>query len=128
MQDRGLSDAYIDREGNVIGVRKGTGDGPTFLIAAHLDTVFPEGTDTKVELRGGRYFAPGIGDDSRGLAAILSVISALEESGIETTGDIMFAGNVGEEGRGDLRGVRQSFVITLTSMVLCPSMVRACEG
>ena len=109
MQDRGLSDAYIDREGNVIGVRKGTGDGPTFLIAAHLDTVFPEGTDTKVELRGGRYFAPGIGDDSRGLAAILSVISALEESGIETTGDIMFAGNVGEEGRGDLRGVKAIF-------------------
>jgi len=109
MQDRGLSDAYIDREGNVIGVRKGTGDGPTFLIAAHLDTVFPEGTDTKVELRGGRYLAPGIGDDSRGLAAILSVISALEESGIETTGDIMFAGNVGEEGRGDLRGVKAIF-------------------
>ena len=109
MQDRGLSDAYIDSEGNAIGVRKGVGDGPTILIAAHLDTVFPDGTDTTVELRGGRYFAPGIGDDSRGLAAILSVISALEESGIETTGDIMFAGNVGEEGRGDLRGVKAIF-------------------
>ena len=109
MQDRGLSDAYIDSEGNAIGVRKGVSDGPTILIAAHLDTVFPDGTDTTVELRGGRYFAPGIGDDSRGLAAILSVISALEESGIETTGDIMFAGNVGEEGRGDLRGVKAIF-------------------
>ena len=109
MQDRGLSDAYIDSEGNAIGVRKGVSDGPTILIAAHLDTVFPDGTDTTVELRGGRYFAPGIGDDSRGLAAILSVISALEESDIETTGDIMFAGNVGEEGRGDLRGVKAIF-------------------
>lgn len=105
----GLADAYIDTEGNVIGIRRGSGDGPTILIAAHLDTVFPEGTDTKVELRGGRYFAPGIGDDTRGLAALLSVIQAFEETDIETVGDIIFAGNVGEEGRGDLRGVKALF-------------------
>ena len=105
----GLADAYIDSEGNALAIRHGTGDGPTILIAAHLDTVFPEGTDTRVELRGGRYFAPGIGDDTRGLAALLSVIQALEDSGIETVGDIIFAGNVGEEGRGDLRGVKALF-------------------
>ena len=109
MHARGLSDAYIDSEGNVLGIRKGTGGGPTFLIAAHLDTVFPEGTDTRVELRGGRYYAPGIGDDTRGLAALLSVIDVLNESKINTVGDIIFAGNVGEEGRGDLRGIKAIF-------------------
>ena len=86
MKTRGLVDAYIDSEGNAIGIRKGTGAGPTFLIAAHLDTVFPEGVDTTVELRNGRYYAPGIGDDTRGLAALLSVIDALNQSGLETVG------------------------------------------
>lgn len=105
----GMSNAYIDTEGNVITVREGAGDGPTFLIAAHLDTVFPEGVDTTVELRGGRYYAPGIGDDTRGLAAMLSLIEALNDSGIDTVGDIIFAANVGEEGRGDLRGIKAIF-------------------
>ncbi|MCH7815061.1 MAG: M20/M25/M40 family metallo-hydrolase [Proteobacteria bacterium] len=109
MREIGLSDASIDAEGNVTGVRKGTGNGPTLLIAAHLDTVFPEAVDTTVELRDGRFYAPGIGDDARGLTALLSVIEVLNESGIETVGDIMFAGNVGEEGRGDLRGIKAIF-------------------
>ncbi|MFT4815887.1 MAG: tripeptide aminopeptidase [Pseudohongiellaceae bacterium] len=109
MQDRGLEDAYIDSEGNAIGIRRGNGDGPTLLIAAHLDTVFPEGVDTSIELRGGRYYAPGIGDDTRGLAAMLSIIETLNDSGIQTHGDIMFAANVGEEGRGDLRGIKAIF-------------------
>jgi tripeptide aminopeptidase len=109
MKIRGLEDAYIDSEGNAVGIRPGSGDGPTFLISAHLDTVFPEGVDTTVELRGGRYFAPGIGDDTRGLAALLSVIDALNNSNVETVGDIIFAGNVGEEGRGDLRGIKALF-------------------
>jgi tripeptide aminopeptidase len=109
MKIRGLEDAYIDSEGNAVGIRAGSGDGPTFLISAHLDTVFPEGVDTTVELRGGRYYAPGIGDDTRGLAALLSVIDALNDSNIETVGDIIFAGNVGEEGRGDLRGIKALF-------------------
>ncbi len=106
---RGLEDAYIDSEGNTVAIRRGTGEGPTLLVAAHLDTVFPEGVDTTVELRGGRYYAPGIGDDTRGLAALLSVIDAINESGINTVGDIIFSGNVGEEGRGDLRGVKALF-------------------
>ena len=109
MQRRGLHDAYIDSEGNAIGIRQGTGDGPTLLIAAHLDTVFPEGVDTTVELRGGRYYAPGIGDDTRGLTALLSVIDALNVHDLQTSGDVIFAGNVGEEGRGDLRGIKAIF-------------------
>lgn len=110
-KSRGLNNAIIDSEGNVLASRAGTGTGsrPTFLIAAHLDTVFPEGVDTTVELRGGRYYAPGIGDNTRGLAAMLSLIDVLNESGIETEGDILFAGNVGEEGRGDLRGIKALF-------------------
>lgn len=109
MQRRGLTDAYIDSEGNAIGVRPGRGTGPTLLLAAHLDTVFPESVDTTVELRGGRYYAPGIGDDTRGLTVLLSVIDTLNRSGIETEGDIIFTGNVGEEGRGDLRGIKAIF-------------------
>lgn len=109
MKERGLVDAYIDSEGNVIGIRKGRGDGPLLLIAAHLDTVFPDGVDTTVKQRDGRYYAPGIGDDTRGLATMLSVIDVLNKSSIETEGDIMFAANVGEEGRGDLRGIKAIF-------------------
>ena len=109
MRNRGLADAYIDSEGNVIGLRKGSGDGPLFVIAAHLDTVFPPETDVRVEMRDGRYYAPGIGDDGRGLTVLLSVIDAINRSGISTVGDIMFVGNVGEEGPGDLRGVKAIF-------------------
>ena len=105
----GLADARIDGEGNAIGVRRGAGGGPALLISAHLDTVFPLEVDTTVRFRDGRYYAPGIGDDSRGLAVLLAVIEVLAESGIETGADIMFAGNVGEEGRGDLRGVKAIF-------------------
>lgn len=109
LQVRGIGDAYIDAEGNAIGIRRGSGSGPTFLIAAHLDTVFPPEVDTSVELRDGRYYAPGIGDDTRGLAALLAVLDTLNTSGIDTVGDIIFAGNVGEEGRGDLRGIKAIF-------------------
>lgn len=109
LKARGLDEAYLDEEGNAIGLRKGSGNGPLLLIAAHLDTVFPEGVDTSVKERNGRFYAPGIGDDTRGLAAMLSVIDALNASGIETEADILFAGNVGEEGRGDLRGIKAIF-------------------
>lgn len=109
MQQRGLSDAYIDGEGNVIGVRKGTGDGPLLAIAAHLDTVFPMETDVTVEFRDGRYYAPGISDDGRGLTVLLTLLETLEAHAIPTVGDIMFIGNVGEEGLGDLRGIKAIF-------------------
>ena len=71
MQELGFKDAAIDAEGNVIALRKGTGGGrPRLVVSAHLDTVFPEGTDVTVKERDGRYYAPGIADDSRGLAAV----------------------------------------------------------
>ena len=105
----GLSDVQMDKEGNVFGLRPGTGKGPKLLVAAHLDTVFPEGTDVSVKEKDGKLYAPGIADDSRGLAALLAIIRAFNTSQIKTTGDIIFCGNVGEEGLGDLRGVKALF-------------------
>lgn len=105
----GLPDARIDAEGNVLALRKGSGGGPTLVVSAHLDTVFPEGTDVKVKVTDKRYAAPGIGDDARGLAAILGVIRALDEARLKTVGDIVFMGTVGEEELGDLRGVKAFF-------------------
>ncbi len=109
MRQRGLPDAFIDAEGNAVGLLRGTGDGPLFVIAAHLDTVFPLETDVSVDIRDGRYYAPGISDDGRGLTALLTLIEAITSSGIQTVGDILFVGNVGEEGPGDLRGIKAIF-------------------
>ena len=105
----GLSDARIDAEGNVIAVRKGSGNGPVLVVSAHLDTVFPEGTDVKVKVKGNRYEAPGIYDDGRGLASLLSMVRALNQTSLKTAGDIIFVGTVGEEELGDLRGVKALF-------------------
>ncbi len=102
----GLPDAYLDAEGNAIGVRKGTGAGPRLVIAAHLDTVFPEGTDVKIKERDGRLYAPGIADDSRGLAVLLSWLRVLGENKLQTVGDLIFVGDVGEEELGNLRGMK----------------------
>lgn len=109
MQAIGYNDAHIDKEGNVIAVRRGAGNGPALVVSAHLDTVFPEGTDLTIKEKDGRLYAPGIGDDTRGLAELLSMMRALNEAGIKTTGDIWFVGTVGEEGLGDLRGARALF-------------------
>ena len=105
----GFADAKVDTEGNVLAMRKGSGNGPVLVIAAHLDTVFPEGTDVKVKKQGERYSAPGIGDNGRGLAALLSVIRALNATQIKTVGDVWFVGTVGEEELGDVRGVKALF-------------------
>jgi acetylornithine deacetylase/succinyl-diaminopimelate desuccinylase-like protein len=78
-------------------------------VSAHLDTVFPEGTDVKVTRKGTRLYAPGVGDDSTGLATLLQYVRALEAGGAKTKSDIVFMGTVGEEGLGDLRGVRYFF-------------------
>jgi len=109
LRQSGLKDVTIDAEGNVIGIRKGTGLGPLVAIPAHLDTVFPEGTNVKVRREGTRLFAPGVGDDSRGLAVLLAIIRALDAAKIQTASDILFVGNVGEEGPGDLRGMKYLF-------------------
>ncbi len=111
LKDAGLEDVEMDAEGNVMGLRRGKSGGavPLLAVAAHLDTVFPEGTDVKVKRQGTRLIAPGIGDDTRGLAFLLALIRALRDAKVETAGDILFIGNVGEEGPGDLRGVRYLF-------------------
>jgi len=109
-QELGFKDASIDSEGNVIGLRKGSGGGrPKLVVSAHLDTVFPEGTDVTVREKDGVTLAPGIGDDSRGLAALLSLIGAINANEIATVGDVMFVGTVGEEELGNLRGVKALF-------------------
>ena len=110
MQELGFKAAAIDSEGNVIALRKGVGGGrPKLVVSAHLDTVFPEGTDVTVKEKDGATLAPGIGDDSRGLAALLSLIKSMNGNDITTVGDILFVGTVGEEELGNLRGVKALF-------------------
>ena len=109
-KDVGLTDVEIDQEGNVLGIRKGTaGDGKFVVISAHLDTVFPEGTDVTVKREGTKLYAPGIGDDTLSLAINLGYIRAMNAANVKTKEDILFVGTVGEEGLGDLRGVRYLF-------------------
>lgn len=105
----GLKNVRVDKAGNVLGERPGKSDSTVLVLAAHLDTVFPEGTDVKVKRDGSILKGPGIGDDCRGLAVILAVVRALNQAKIETDGTIIFVANVGEEGLGDLRGVRHLF-------------------
>jgi acetylornithine deacetylase/succinyl-diaminopimelate desuccinylase-like protein len=108
--DLGYEDAAIDAEGNVTALRPGTDpDAKLVVVSAHLDTVFPEGTDVKVRREGDRLYAPGIGDDSRGLATLLAFARALDAAKIRTRHGVLFVATVGEEGRGNLRGVRHLF-------------------
>lgn len=110
LKAHGLKDVETDTEGNVMGLRKGTsGSDRLVVISAHLDTVFPAGTNVKVKREGNVLSAPGIGDDSHSLATLLAFIRALDATGIKTKFDILFVGTVGEEGPGDLRGVRYFF-------------------
>ena len=108
LRARGL-DPQLDEVGNVLALRKGTVAGPAVVVSAHLDTVFPEGTDVKVRREGNRLHAPGVGDDSTGLATMLALIDAMNAGKVATRSDILFVGTVGEEGQGDLRGVRHLF-------------------
>ncbi len=105
----GLRNVRIDSVGNVIAERPGAGGGPTVVFSAHLDTVFPEGTDVTVRKDGAVFRAPGIGDDCRGLAEILAVARAMRDASVQTEGNVIFLANVGEEGPGNLRGVRYLF-------------------
>jgi len=105
----GVQQVRMDAEGNVIGEVRGTRPGPTVLLSSHLDTVFPEGTDVKVKRAGTRLTAPGISDDCRGLAVTLAVARTLLTSKIPFAGRVLIVGTVGEEGPGNLRGVRAIF-------------------
>ena len=117
LQALGMTNVRIDSVGNVIAERRGTGDGPTVLIEGHLDTVFPEGTSVKVKRTGTLLAGPGIGDDCRGLAVVLSVVRAFQRAKVQTAGTIYFVGDVGEEGQGNLRGTRYLFANTLKDKI-----------
>ena len=108
-REAGLQNVRIDKEGNVLGDRPGAQPRPRLVFSAHLDTVFPEGTDVKVKRDGAMLRGPGIGDDCRGLAVVLAVIRTMNQAKIQTPGTITFVGTVGEEGLGDLRGVKYLF-------------------
>jgi tripeptide aminopeptidase len=113
----GLENVHIDKAGNVIGTRPGASPHPNLVFQAHLDTVFPEGTDVKVKREGTVLKGPGIGDDCRGLVVVLSVIQAMKEAKIQTPGTITFVADTGEEGLGDLRGTKNLFEDSLKGQI-----------
>lgn len=108
-EELGLQNVRVDSIGNVIAERPGSGTGPVIIFSAHLDTVFPEATDVRVRREGTILRGPGIGDNCRGLAVLLAVARAMRAADVRTEGTIFFVANVGEEGPGNLRGVRYLF-------------------
>ena len=116
-QGLGLQNVRVDEAGNVLGDRPGAAPRPRVVIAAHLDTVFPEGTDVHVKREGATLYGPGIGDDCRGLAVLVASIRALKQANVETPGSITFVADVGEEGLGDLRGMKQLFNDTMKGQI-----------
>lgn len=107
-RDLGLEDIAIDEVGNVLGLRPGVG-GQCVSISAHIDTVFPAGTPLNVRQMGSRLYGPGVSDNGAGVAALLAVAGAMHVCQIPHALPIVFIGNVGEEGEGDLRGMRHLF-------------------
>ncbi len=105
----GVQNVRSDGEGNVIGEIRGGHPGPTVLLSGHLDTVFPEGTNVKVRREGTKLIGPGIGDDCRGLAVTLAVVRQITMAKVPFAGRLLVVGTVGEEGPGNLRGVRALF-------------------
>lgn len=105
----GMDTVWIDAEGNVLGLLRGSEGNKTVALDAHLDTVFPEGTDVKVRMQNDTLYAPGIGDDTRGLSMLLTLLETIKTVHIQPKDNILFVGSVGEEGLGDLRGVKHLF-------------------
>lgn len=104
-----LSDVRIDDAGNVIGRRQGKTDAPPVVVCAHLDTVFPRQTRVSVTRLGNRLAGPGIGDNGRGVAAMLAIATAVDGQTLATERSVDFIGTTGEEGTGDLRGAKHLF-------------------
>src|SRR3984885_13559613 len=96
----------LDSTGNVIGERFGKDRSQVILLRPHLDTVFPAGTDVRVKRDGRRLRGPGIADNGAGIAALIGVARAMEAGKLQTGMTVAFAGDVGEEGEGNLRGIR----------------------
>ena len=113
----GLRNVRVDKVGNVLGDYPGAAARPHLVLAAHLDTVFPEGTDVKVKREGSLLKGPGIADDCRGLAVMTAIIREMRKAEVKTPGSITFVANVGEEGLGDLRGVKELFNVTLKDQI-----------
>lgn len=109
LREAGADSVWIDAEGNVLALREGLRGRRRVVLGGHLDTVFPEGTDVTVRQVGDTLFAPGIGDDTRGLVVVLTALRAMVEAGVRTDDDVLFVGTVGEEGLGDLRGMKHLF-------------------
>lgn len=109
LNEYGADSVWVDAVGNVIGLKKGTERKKVLALAGHIDTVFPEGTDVSVRQSNDTIYAPGISDDGRGLTTVLTVLKAMTATGIQTKDDILFIGNMGEEGLGDLRGMKELF-------------------
>lgn len=109
----GLVNVRIDKAGNVLGDRPGSAASERLVMAAHLDTVFPEGTDVRVRRQGTLLRGPAIGDNCRGLAVLIGTIRSLKAGDVHTAATITFVANVGEEGLGDLRGTKELFAHTL---------------
>jgi len=112
-QQLGLRNVRVDKAGNVLGDRPGLSPRPRIVLSAHLDTVFPEGTDVRVKREGAVLRGPGIGDDCRGLAVLVGTVRSLRQANLQTPGTLTFVATVGEEGLGDLAGVKQLFRETL---------------
>jgi len=106
----GLSGVHQDELGNVFGIRPGTdANAPFFALSAHLDTVFPAETSINVVREGSKLYGPGISDNGSGITALLGIAGALRDSNVAHAAPILFIGNVGEEGEGNLRGMRHIF-------------------
>ena len=113
----GLQNVRVDRAGNVLGDRPGDAPRPRLVLSAHLDTVFPEETNVKVTRRGQRLEGPGIGDNCRGLAVLVAVIRSMNQAHVRTPGTVTFVADVGEEGLGDLRGMKALFGETMKGQI-----------
>jgi len=109
IKEIGVDSVWIDSEGNVLGLLKGEVGNRTVALDAHLDTVFPEGTDVKTRISNDTIYAPGIADDTRGLSMLLTILKTIKDNNIKTKDNILIVGTVGEEGLGDLRGVKHLF-------------------
>lgn len=116
-EEAGLTNIRVDRVGNVLADRPGLAARPRLVVAAHLDTVFPEGMALKVTRDGPRLRGPGIGDNCRGLAVLVATARALAQARVQTPGTMTFVANVGEEGLGDLRGVKELFAGELSGRI-----------
>ena len=116
-EQSGLSNVRLDKAGNVLGDRPGVAPGPRLVVAAHLDTVFPEGTDVRVTRSGTVLTGPGVGDNCRGLAVLLAMARTLGRTNVKTEGPVTFVADVGEEGLGDLRGMKQLFGETMKGQI-----------